>query len=322
MSLLICTSGRAGKLDRCLRSVEAGRQRPEQLVVVNGDDRDTPTVVQRYAGSFAEVVLVRHPNRNLATLRNLGLPRCAGDVVAMTDDDAVVDQRWLAALRAAHGRRPEAGGVGGPVRGLGGTFASRVADAVVFPEPMPGQSIVTLPTVNMSYKRHVIETVGGFDESLFRGEDVDYNWRVVEAGFPLVWEPGMVVAHEHRPTVRGLYQQQWMYGRAYVLVRGKWPAMYAVYPHELKSVRSWAKLAHAGLAILYQPLGISRKLTSPRDRLAGYPVLVAHHLVWKLGMAWQAASAWTNRTGSARPVDVPVVSRWRDGVLVSGPEPT
>jgi glycosyltransferase involved in cell wall biosynthesis len=282
-------------------------------VIVNGADQATPAVVALHAAEFDEVVLVRHPNRNLATLRNLGLPHCRGDIVAMTDDDAVPDQDWIAAIRAAHAADASAGGIGGPVRGVSNEFISRVADAVVFPDPRPGRPIHTLPTVNMSYKREAMEAVGTFDDTLFRGEDVDFNWRVLRAGYVLSFSPALRVGHEHRATLVGLYRQQYMYGRAYYLVRSKWPDMYSVYPHALASLRSWAKLGYAALAIFFMPVGVARSLPTQADRVAAYPVLVVHHLVWKLGMLRQAAV-----TRNARPIAVPPrlepdVSRWLNG---------
>jgi GT2 family glycosyltransferase len=318
ITLLICTSGRPELLDRCLTAVEAGSELPEQLVVVNGIDGKTPAVVERHAIRFDEIVLAQHPNRNLATLRNLGLPYCTGDIIAMSDDDAVPEAGWTAAVRAAHVGHPEAGGVGGPVRGTNDSFLSRVADAVVFPDPKPGRPIHTLPTVNMTYKRAAIEAVGEFDETLFRGEDVDYNWRVIKAGYALAFEPAMRVRHEHRSTLTGLYQQQYMYGRAYVLVRSKWPEMYSVYPHSLRTPRSWAKLGYAALAIFYLPLGIARSLPARTDQMKAYPVLVVHHLVWKAGMLRQAVSMGAGGPGDLPRRERPVVAMWRVGEPVGG----
>ncbi|HEV3310526.1 MAG TPA: glycosyltransferase [Chloroflexota bacterium] len=313
ITLLICTSGRANLLDRCLVAVASESARPDQVVVVNGTDGETPAVVGRHAPSFAEVVLVEHPNRNLATLRNLGVPHCTGDVVAMTDDDALPGPEWVSAIRAAHAAHPEAGGIGGPVRGTKDSFLSRVADRVVFPDPRPGKPIMTLPTVNMSYKCVAMETAGTFDETLFRGEDVDFNWRVAQAGFTIAFEPEMKVTHEHRASLVGLFRQQYMYGRAYVLVRSKWPDMYAVYPHSLRSPRSWAKLAYAALAILYQPYGISRTMPTPGEQVAAYPVLVGHHLIWKAAMLRQWLALRAGRKADFPRIEPPKVKSWVGG---------
>lgn len=310
VTLLICTSGRSRLLEGCLTAIVKGVDLPEQLVVVNGSDGRTPAVVERFATAFPEVTLVEHPNRNLATLRNLGLPHCTGDIVAMTDDDAVPDPGWIQALRSSHERRPSVGAVGGAVRGLSNDFLSRLADAVVFPDPHPRRPVHTLPTVNMSYKATALEAAGEFDDALFRGEDVDYNWRVIQSGYDIVFEPSMRVRHQHRTTLWGLYQQQYMYGRAYVLVRRKWPDMYSVYPHSFRTPRSWVKLAYCMGAIVFMPLGIARRLAT-RDRVRAYPVLIIHHLVWKAGMLRQVMSKGAQTPES---LEQPSVIRWRSGV--------
>lgn len=320
VSLLICTSGRPTLLERCLAALESGTEKPNQVVIVNGEDGRTPEVVRRHAGSFDEVVLIEHPNRNLATLRNLGLPHIEGNVVTLTDDDAVPDAQWIEAIRGAHEEHPAAGGIGGPVRGIRGTFLDRIADRVVFPDPRPGRPIHTLPTVNMSYKREVMDDVGEFDERLFRGEDVDYNWRVLQNGRPILFEPAMRVRHGNRQTLHGLYHQQYMYGRAYVRVRTKWSDMYSVYPHSLGTLRSWAKLVHAALSIIYQPFSLARTMPPWRERLLAYPVLVVHHLVWKLGMLCEASIL--RAAGETLPPgkEVPRMTRWHKGVLLENEE--
>ena len=50
-------------------------------------------------------------------------------------------------------------------------------------------------------RRSAILEVGGFDESMPVGEDVDLCWRLVEAGFRLRYEPIALVAHEHRTQI-------------------------------------------------------------------------------------------------------------------------
>lgn len=313
LTLLVCTSNRPKLLHRLLETVSRGTVMPDQVVIVNGVDGQTPRIVKKSVHCFPEVLLIQHPNRNLATLRNLGLPHCTGDIVAMTDDDAIPNPEWVEALHRSHGTHPEAGGIGGPVTGATDTLLSRVADLVVFPSPRPGQKMFTLPTVNMSYRRAVMQRVGVFDEALFRGEDVDYNWRVVEAGSSIVFDSTIRVRHEHRDTLRGLYHQQYMYGRAYVLVRSKWPQMYTVYPHSLGTIRAWAKLVHAGLAIMYQPFLMARAMPSPGDRIPAFGILVGHHLIWKAGMARQAWLCRSGRQATPRPRQAPIITRWIDG---------
>jgi GT2 family glycosyltransferase len=293
VSVLICTSGRPEMLDRALTYLAAGSERPEQLVIVNGGDDGANDVVGRHAPAFDTAVLVQYANRNLSVSRNLGLAECIGDIIAITDDDAMVAPDWVAKMRAAHERDPWAGAVGGAVMGAGSTFLSRLADLVVFPSFPARRQVRTLPGVNVAYKREAVSRVGMFDEALFRGEDVDYNWRMIRAGYDLMYDPTICVRHEHRSTFFALLEQQWMYGRAYVLVRGRWRDMYCVYPHVIRTGRDWLKLAHCAAAILYQPAILAHRMNTWGETIRAYPLLLLHHATWKLGMVRQSAFGGT-----------------------------
>src|ERR671915_532974 len=100
VSVVIPTWGRAGWLDRCLRSVLDGeRGADEVLVVGRSDDVPARRVVANLAGPFAERVRwveVDGPG-HVAPVRR-GLEAATGDVVAFLDDDAEPAPNWLATL--------------------------------------------------------------------------------------------------------------------------------------------------------------------------------------------------------------------------------
>jgi hypothetical protein len=99
-----------------------------------------------------------------------------------------------------------------------------------------------------------------------------------------------------------------------VLVRRKWPDMYCVYPHRLRTARDWAKLAHCVVAVLYQPALAAARMSGPICRVVSYPLLVTHHLAWKVGMArqavvWRGFNSMPPAEGMA--AERHVVHRWR-----------
>jgi len=118
-SVLICTYNRHQLLDKALTAViEEAEEKPDQVVVVNGGDERADEVVRSYIGvPGVQVKLVKTVNKNLAASRNVGLPHCTGDIIAMTDDDALVCPDWVTQMKRAHAEHPEAGTVGGPVLG-------------------------------------------------------------------------------------------------------------------------------------------------------------------------------------------------------------
>jgi GT2 family glycosyltransferase len=291
LSVLVCTYNRhellAVALDALLsRTVE----KPDQVVVVNGGDERADVVVRSYKSlPGVDVELAKTVNRSLAASRNVGLPHCTGDIIAMTDDDAEVSPDWVTQMKRVHAEHPEAGAVGGAVVGATSSqsLISRLADVVTFPSAPRPAYVRTLPGVNISYKREVVDRLGPQDESLFRGEDVDYNWRVHKLGYRVYCAPEIRVLHHHRPTWRKFLQQHYMYGRAYYLVRRKWPGMYCVYPHALRRPRDWLKAAYFVVAVVLDPLQAVMRLPSLIDRALAAPILIANSAAWRGGMVYQ-----------------------------------
>ena len=52
-----------------------------------------------------------------------------------------------------------------------------------------------VPTICLAFAV-VFDAVGGFDESFAAGEDIDFTWRVNDAGYRLRWVADAVVEHE------------------------------------------------------------------------------------------------------------------------------
>jgi len=293
-SVLICTYNRPHLFDRALRSlIETSREKPDEIVIVNGGDERADRVVetrlQAPACGKIHVKLIKTVNKNVAASRNIGLASCAGDIIAMTDDDAEIFPDWVTLMKRTHQQHPEAGAIGGIVMGTNtDSIVGKVADLVTFPSWQEAQYVRTLPGVNISYKRSVVDIVGLQDETLFRGEDVDYNWRVQHAGFKIYFDPRIKVYHYHRPTLGAFLTQHYMYGRAYYLVRRKWPDMYCVYPRGIHGYRDVLKAGNFFAGIAYEPFRASRKVTSFSTRLSLLPIMFMAELAWKGGMLSQA----------------------------------
>ncbi len=291
VSVLICTYNRSDMLACCLDAL-LGRttEKPDEVVMVNGGDERTDNLVTqaKWAGGHIGIKLFNTVNKNLAASRNVGLRHCTGDIVAMTDDDAEVFPDWVTEMKRAHAEHPEAGVIGGAVVGADkDSLVSRIADRVTFPRFDTARAVRTVPGVNVSYKREVIEQVGLQDETLFRGEDVDYNWRAQKLGWQVWYDPRVRVLHHHRPTLRQFLNQHFMYGRAYYLVRRKWQEMYCVYPHSLRSTKDFVKGLNFVAATFYEPAQHALTMEHTSDKFLAFPILLANQLAWRGGMIRQ-----------------------------------
>lgn len=294
VSVLICTYNRHEMLNQSLTALLHGTiEKPTQVVVVNGGDERSDQVVIAHQARCPDSIrlqLVKTVNKNLAASRNIGLPHCTGDIVAMTDDDAEVFPDWITQLRRIHAEHPEAGAVGGAVLGTDSStrFLSRLADRVTFPSSDAPRYVRTLPGVNVSYKRSVLDVIGLQDETLFRGEDVDFNWRVQKAGYRIYYHPAIKVWHHHRPSLRQFFCQHYMYGRAYYLVRRKWKEMYCIYPHHFRRPKDFLKAINFVAATFYEPLLYGLRMPLWKDKVRAVPIMFWNSVLWRSGMVYQA----------------------------------
>jgi GT2 family glycosyltransferase len=231
VSVIICTRNGRSRIGSCLRAVaamEGGNF--ETIVVDDGSDDGTGDLV---AEEFPDVRLLRIQAQGLSAARNEGATAARGGIFAFTDDDCQPDREWLVRLRRlfATGRYAAAGGPNLP------PAPRSWEQAVVCAAPgapshvlLDDEEAEHLPGCNLAVTRAAFEKVGGFDP-MFRtaGDDVDFCWRLREAGYKLGFAPGAFVWHWRRPSVRAFLRQQRGYGAAERLLLGKHPGRFSKY---------------------------------------------------------------------------------------------
>lgn len=214
VSLIICTRDRGASLARTLASIThaAGQACKIEVVVVdNGSRDDTPARLASWSAQQAfPVILVDEPRAGLARARNAGLARASGRIVAMTDDDCVLDPGYFAMLTACLARLP------GPVVVGGRILLGDPADLPVTikledhamradPDGFPGGFVMG---ANLAFTRDVIDMVGAFDERFGAGtpflaaEDTDFLVRALDRGIAVRYDPHFVVLHHHGRRTR------------------------------------------------------------------------------------------------------------------------
>lgn len=118
---IICTRNRAASLERTLNSIVAAARHVsapwEMLVVDNGSTDDTQQTIEKFKGALP-IRSVIQPEPGLSNARNAGVAAALGKYIIWTDDDVLVDEKWLAAYLEAFEANPGAvvfGGTAVPV---------------------------------------------------------------------------------------------------------------------------------------------------------------------------------------------------------------
>jgi cellulose synthase/poly-beta-1,6-N-acetylglucosamine synthase-like glycosyltransferase len=76
----------------------------------------------------------------------------------------------------------------------------------------PLSRVSYVPATVIVCRTEVVRSLGGFDESMRIGEDVDFVWRMAGAGHLCRYEPTISCEHETRFEVRQLIRQRFSYG--------------------------------------------------------------------------------------------------------------
>ncbi|MGV9800040.1 mycofactocin biosynthesis glycosyltransferase MftF [Mycobacterium sp. NPDC003449] len=190
-------------------------------IIVVDDGSAVPVEQTEFAQMHCDVRVLRHVRSNgPAAARNTGLAACETDFVAFLDSDVVPRRGWLEAL-LGHFCDPAVALVAPRIVGLhnadnlvGRYEAVRSSlDLGVREAPVvPYGTVSYVPSAAIICRRSALVAVGGFDETMPSGEDVDLCWRFVESGARLRYEPIALVAHDHRTDLRKWFTRKAFYG--------------------------------------------------------------------------------------------------------------
>jgi mycofactocin system glycosyltransferase len=228
VTVVVPVRDHAGELRELLGAPDAW-EGVAAVVVVDDASCDGPALREALAGRGpVEVQLVRcESRRGPAGARNRGAALATTELVAFVDADCRPGPRWLEAL-VAHFDDPSVAAVAPRVRAdpSPGGHRSRLGPPLLAferargpldagPEPTsvgPGRELTLVPSAALVVRRSAFEAVGGFDPTLRFGEDCDLEWRLVEAGWTVRYEPSVVVRHPVRPGLAAALRQRFEYG--------------------------------------------------------------------------------------------------------------
>src|SRR5947207_12145326 len=252
----------------------------EVVVADNGSTDGSVELAEEWLGELPGGRLVRAGGaRSASRARNAGAAEARGDFLAFCDADDVARSDWLTELAAA---APQ------------GDIVAGAVDSDVLSTPLarswhavpPRQRaleglrfLVHASGTNTGVWADVFERLGGFDERMPAGEDVEFSWRAQLASCRLVVAERAVVHERLRADVGSLVRQHYRYGQAGSDLYRRFHR--AGMPHSAlsESLRTWSWLACAaplvpwsarvrGRWALEAALGAGRLVGSVRHRVA------------------------------------------------------
>jgi GT2 family glycosyltransferase len=238
-------------LPPCLDSLRAQTCRPLEVWVVDSASGDeTVAMVRR---EYPEVhLLALAENRGYSGAVNAGIGKAQGTLMAILNQDLVVDPGWLEEMARVAAAHPEAGAFGskimlfeqrdhfhsaGDLYGSDGIPVNRGVWQKDEGQYDQAGEVFGACGGAAVYRRRLLDEIGGFDETFFMYcEDVDLAWRQQLAGWRTVYAP-QAVAYHHLSASGGGVTASYFTGRNTLwvifknvpgpLLRKYWPAMLA-----------------------------------------------------------------------------------------------
>jgi GT2 family glycosyltransferase len=222
-SLIIATRGRPELLLATVESILRGTEAPAELIIIDQSERPHAELERFQTGRACQLKYIWTPSAGVSRARNQGICAAKHDLLIFTDDDVLVAPAWFEVL----------------VSELVRSGPKTIVTGQVQPEPAPGQDnfapstkveqarqIYSGPgfegmlfTGNMAMYYSGYQAVGGFDERLGPGtrypaaEDNELGFRLLAAGYRILYVPEAVVIHRAWRTAQAYLPLRWHYGR-------------------------------------------------------------------------------------------------------------
>jgi GT2 family glycosyltransferase len=220
--------------------------------------------------------------------RNLGTKSAKGNYFLFLDDDCLAESSWIEKNIDFLKGRKNVGAVGGKITGYSKKFFGLCTDYTNFWRQQGNilRRVNQLYAASLGVKKEAFLDVGGFDEKVSVGEDINFVNRLDKAGYLSYYDPDIVVFHDHKRDNLGKFLK-------YMSENGL-----STGPDVLKAHRGnhlvgflWPILERAyfllvvPLAVLYTGASFSLNFSSSRKIVFFLPFMFLGYLTYHFGVA-------------------------------------
>jgi glycosyltransferase involved in cell wall biosynthesis len=248
-SVIVCTFNGAKKIKNCLDALKNQKYPSEYIEMIIVDDGSIDNISE-IISKYPSFKYIKHEkNFGLGKSRNTGLANASGNIIVFTDDDCIPDKKWIQELANKY-KNQEIDGIGGKIESYNfeniiekyityskspiyshvvrSTNRNRIFDYIINifkykrRELEEGQQLFSLMGANSSYRKSMLDKIGGCDNSLRRGVDWDLNIRLQKKFSPkFVYCDKAIVYHKHRTNLKSFTRHMYQYGKAQSIVAKK-----------------------------------------------------------------------------------------------------
>lgn len=233
----------------------------EIIVSDSSPDQELEKALKKTFGS--KIVYTRPKKTGIATNKNQGAKTAKHPILIFCDSDMEVEKNTLINTIKALKKHKTAGAIGGQVIWRTGP-KDKTHD-----RPRKEDRMITIKKttyVEAIYSRYMVTykdvfwKVGGYDELVFnmRGEGSDLSVRYWRAGYPLVYDPLIIVHHVHKTQggiIRNVPHPEWGIAKDLLLLAYKYDILDEKYRNFVSTIEANFKNLPDGYYNIIQGIG-------------------------------------------------------------------
>jgi len=271
----------------------------EIIIVDDGSIDATSRIARDFAGRHPNITVIRKENGGEASALNEGLKYCRGKFIAIVEGDVEIEDRWVEKVIREFSDRGVAGAGGRLITPQDSSWIARIAGYEVESKFETKERYARhITSANALYRSEIFREVGNFNEHFMNAVlDSDFNRRIIEKGYKLIYVKDAVALHHFKPTVQGYLKRHYAYARYRVHERvALYPADrflaanvlicgLSVFSLVFLPWQVWPPIFLVFLALLLQIPGTLRLLKDKKDSvLYLYPfIIVLRNVVGMVG---------------------------------------
>ncbi len=182
------------------------QEQPVEIIVVDAASKDrTQDIVRRYTKRYPFIKMFIKPGtRGVST--NFGISKATGEIIAFTGGDDLANPNWIKELRRTFKEGADI------VAGRSIMIGLKAWEDLDRVELYHKGFDISFPSANMAFRRKVLQKVAGFDPWFITAEDIDLNYRAVDAGYHITYNPDAIIYRRTKSTVYGFFKQAFWNG--------------------------------------------------------------------------------------------------------------
>ena len=267
-SVIIPVYNRPDEVDELLESLTHQTVRDFEVVVVeDGSTVPCKEVVEKYMSTL-DIQYLTKKNGGPGPARNYGVEHSKGEYVLILDSDCVLPEGYLAAIEQEQNDHP-CDAFGGSdaahesftnvQKAISYSMTSFFTTGGIRGGKKKGAMDKFYPrSFNMGMRREVYLKLHGFSKMRF-GEDIDFSYRIVEAGYKPQLFPDAWVWHKRRTDFRKFFRQVYNSGIARINLEKR-------HPGTMKLVHLLPTVFTVGVIVLILISAVGRALMHYVDR--------------------------------------------------------